>query len=141
MLRGIDPIISPGLLKILSEMGHGDEIVFGDANFPAATHARSLVRADGSGITALLGAILPLFPLDYAVDHSMVLMQYRTDMEEPAVWSKYRDLIGSQPGGDKPVSVLPKAEFYERASRAYCIVATGEREGFANLILRKGVIR
>lgn len=133
-------MISPSLLKILSEMGHGDEIVFGDGNFPAATHARRLVRADGLRITALLDAILPLFPLDYAVDYSMVLMKYRPDMEEPAVWSRYRELIESQPHGDKPASILAKPEFYERASKAYCIVATGESEGFANVIIRKGTI-
>ena len=80
MLRGINKLISPELIKILMEMGHGDEIVFGDGNFPAKSHARAnLVRADGHSITAMLDAILPLFPLDYAVDYSLVLMQYRGD--------------------------------------------------------------
>lgn len=140
MLKGISPLISPELLKILSEMGHSDEIVFGDSNFPAASLAQRLVRADGLSIPSLLEAILPLFPLDYAVDYSMVLMEYRSP-EAPAVWSKYTALTGIYPEGEKRPLVLPKPEFYARASKAYCIVATGERESFANLIIRKGVVR
>ncbi|MDR3309290.1 MAG: L-fucose mutarotase, partial [Tannerella sp.] len=100
MLKGIDPIISPELLKILAEMGHGDEIVFGDSNFPAASHAQRLVRADGHSITALLDAILPLFPLDYAVDYSAVLMAYRGD-KAPAVWTRYEERLSAYPDGDK----------------------------------------
>ncbi|MDR3194176.1 MAG: hypothetical protein LBT76_02650 [Tannerella sp.] len=140
MLKGINPIISPELLKILAEMGHGDEIVFGDSNFPAASHAQRLVRADGHRITAFLDAILPLFPLDYAVDYTAVLMAFRGD-REPAVWNRYKEKLGAWPDGDKPFLTLPKPEFYERAAAAYCVVATGESEGFANLILRKGIIR
>jgi L-fucose mutarotase len=140
MLKGISPLISPDLLKILSEMGHGDEIVFGDSNFPAASHAQRLLRADGHSITALLNAILPLFPLDYAVDYSAVLMVFRGD-NEPAVWSRYAKILNAYPDGDKQFLTLPKPEFYERAKKAYCVVATSESEGFANLIIRKGVIR
>jgi L-fucose mutarotase len=140
MLKGINPIISPALLKVLSEMGHGDEIVFGDSNFPAASHAQRLIRADGHSITALLNAILPLFPLDYAADFTAVLMVFRGD-KEPAVWNRYREILGAYPDGDKQFLTLPKPEFYERAKKAYCIVATSESEGFANLIIRKGVIR
>lgn len=140
MLKGISPLISPELLKIMMEMGHGDEIVFGDANFPSASHAQRPVRADGHAITALLDAVLPLFPLDYAVDFSAVLMAFRGD-REPAVWNEYRKKLAAHPDGDKPLLTLPKPDFYERARKAYCIVATSESEGFANLILRKGVIR
>jgi L-fucose mutarotase len=140
MLKGNSPLLSPELLKVLSEMGHGDEIVFGDSNFPAASHAQRLVRADGHSITALLEAILPFFPLDYAVDFSALLMEYRSD-KEPEVWSKYKEKLGSCPDGDKPFLTLPKPEFYERAKKAYCVVATSESEGFANLIIRKGVVK
>jgi L-fucose mutarotase len=140
MLRGIHPIISPDLLKILAEMGHGDEIVFGDSNFPAASHAQRLVRADGHRITALLEALLPLFPLDYAVDFTAVLMRYPGD-KEPDVWSRYREILCAWPDGNKALLTVPKPEFYERAQNAWCVVATSESEGFANLILRKGVIR
>jgi L-fucose mutarotase len=140
MLKGISPLISPELLKILMEMGHGDEIVFGDANFPAASHAQRLVRADGHSITDLLDAILPLFPLDYAVDYTAVLMAYRGE-EEPRVWGKYKSRLEAYPDGNKDSLILPKPQFYERATKAYCIVATSESEGFANLIIRKGVIK
>ena len=140
MLKGISPLVSPDLLKILSEMGHGAEIVFGDSNFPAASHAQRLVRADGHSITALLSAILPLFPLDYAVDYTAVLMVFRGD-KEPVVWSRYKEILSAYPDGDKQLLTLPKPEFYERAKKAYGIVATSESEGFANLIIRKGVIR
>jgi L-fucose mutarotase len=140
MLKGISPLISPELLKILAEMGHGDEIVFGDSNFPAASHAQRLVRADGHSITALLNAVLPLIPLDYAVDYTATLMVFRGD-KEPQVWSKYREILAAYPDGGKQFLTLPKPEFYERAKKAYAIVATNESEGFANLIIRKGVIR
>jgi L-fucose mutarotase len=140
MLKGISPLISPDLLKTLSEMGHGDEIVFGDSNFPAASHAQRLIRADGHSITALLEAVLPLFPLDYAVDYSAVLMVYRGD-SEPSVWSRYADILQAYPDGDKQFLTLAKLDFYERAKKAYCVVATSEAEGFANIIIRKGVIR
>ncbi|MDR2628235.1 MAG: hypothetical protein LBC40_09405 [Dysgonamonadaceae bacterium] len=142
MLIGIDKLVSPELLKTLSEMGHGDEIVFGDSNFPAASHAQRLIRADGLTITGLLDAILPLFPIDYAVDHAAVMMDYSNESNNaPAVWRRYTEILGAYPNGDKPFIKLPKPEFYDRAKKAYCVLATSESEAFANLILRKGVVR
>ena len=138
MLKGISNIISPELLKILMEMGHGDEIVFGDANFPAASHAKRLVRAEGHRITVLLDAILPLFPLDYAVDFSAVLMNGNDN--EPSVWKIYKEKLSVYPDGNKQFLVVSKPEFYERTKNAYCIVATSEAEKCANLIIRKGII-
>ena len=138
MLKGISNLISPELIKILMEMGHGDELVFGDGNFPAASHAQRLVRADGHSIPALLDAILPLFPLDYAVDFTAILMDSRNT--EPTVWKTYKDKLNAYPEGNKKFLVIPKTEFYERAQKAYCVIATGESERFANLILRKGII-
>ena len=138
MLKGISNFISPELLKILMEMGHGDELVFGDGNFPSASHAQRLIRADGHGIPAMLDAILPLFPLDYAVDFTAVLMD--SNNTEPAVWKIYKEKLGKYPDGDKKFMIIPKPEFYERAKKAYCVVATSESERFANLIIRKGVI-
>jgi len=138
MLKGISNLISPELLKILMEMGHGDELVFGDGNFPAASHAQRLVRADGHSITALLDAILPLFPLDYVVDFSAVLMD--SNGTKPSVWSVYREKLSAYPDGDKQFQVISKPDFYERTKKAYCVVATSEPERFANLIIRKGVI-
>ncbi|MDR1155598.1 MAG: fucose isomerase [Bacteroidales bacterium] len=140
MLKGIHRFISPELLKALMEMGHGDEIVLGDSNFPSASHAQHLVRSDGHRIPDLLGAILPLFPLDYAVGHAAVLMGCNGN-PQPSVWNRYREILNAYPEGDKPFSVISKIEFYQQAKSAYCIVATGESETFANIILRKGVIK
>lgn len=139
MLKGIAPVISPELLKVLSEMGHGDEIVFGDGNFPAEALGRRVVRADGLTITSLLDAVISLFPLDYVTEYSAILSQYRE--KEPAVWSGYRQILSRDAEGGKPFLVIPKPEFYERAAKAYCIVATTEKEAFANIIIRKGVVK
>ena len=140
MLIGINKLISPKLLKILMEMGHGDEIVFGDSNFPAASHAKRLIRADGHNITEMLDALLPLLPLDYAVEYSAVLMNCGDTTEMP-IWNKYKEIFNLYPNGNKRFLIIPKPEFYERAKKAYCVVATSESESFANLIIRKGVIR
>ena len=138
MLRGISRLVSPELMKIMMEMGHGDELVLGDGNFPAVSHAQRLVRADGHSITMLLDAILPLFPLDYAVDFTAIMMD--SHGTEPTIWKTYKEKTGVYPDGDKQFIVISKPEFYERAKKAYCIVATGETERFANLIIRKGII-
>ena len=138
MLKGISNLLSPELLKIMMEMGHGDELVLGDGNFPAASCAQRLVRADGHNISAMLDAILPLFPLDYTADFTAVLMNGCS--AEPAVWKIYREKLCVYPDGDKQFLVISKPEFYERAKKAYCIIATGESERFANIIIRKGVI-
>lgn len=74
MLKNISPVISPELLKILMEMGHGDELVIGDGNFPAASVAKRLVRADGHGVPELLDAVLALMPLDTYVEAPVALM-------------------------------------------------------------------
>ena len=140
MLKGINRLISPELMKILMEMGHGDEIMFGDANFPHAAFAKRLVRADGLNTPDLLKAIVALFPLDYVVDYSAILCQITAGNVQPDVWDKYDQIIRMFDHGNKGFLQLPKPDFYERAKGAYCIVATGEREKFANIILRKGVI-
>lgn len=144
MLKKISPLISPELLKILAEMGHGSELVLGDANFPAAEYGRRLIRLDGVPMVPLLDGILELFPLDYAVDAPVLLMGL-TDkakhLGEPPIWSEYRSMIDKWESKDTGIERLERFAFYERAKKAYCIVATGERASFANIILKKGVIR
>jgi L-fucose mutarotase len=141
MLKGISPVISPELLRILDEMGHGDEIVFGDANFPHESMGQITVRADGHTITKLLDAILPLFPLDTFVDEPVALMEVVPGDEqgEPDVWGEYRTIIEKYEPG-KRIEFMERFAYYERAKKAYAIVATGERERYANLLLKKGVI-
>jgi len=142
MLYGISPLISPELLKVLAEMGHGDEIVLADGNFPAASHTARLIRCDGHGVPVLLDAILKLFPLDPYVEHPAALMQVVPgDTAETPIWDEYRTIIESHTGIAEPFEQVERFAFYERAKKAYAIVATGEGALYANLILKKGVIK
>src|SRR5512144_1352212 len=94
MLKGISLLISPELIKILMEMGHGDELVIADGNFPAASVAQRLVRADGLGCPVLLDAILRLFPLDPYVEKPVALMAVVPgDPYQPIIWDDYRNII------------------------------------------------
>ncbi|MBJ6362349.1 L-fucose mutarotase [Paenibacillus sp. GCM10012307] len=141
MLIGIPKQISPELLKVLMEMGHGDEIVLSDGNFPAASHARQLVRCDGQGTAELLDAILHLFPLDQYVSQPVALMDKVVgDSVETPIWKRYQEIIAERTGQEPSFEMVERFAFYERAKSAYAIVATGEGAQYANLILKKGVI-
>ncbi len=140
MLQGISPLISPELLKILCEMGHGDEIVLADSNFPGASIGKRLVRADGLPIKALLEAILPLFVLDRYADPLLMMQVVQGDKLDPAVEADYMQVVRRyQPDAAAPVRIERNA-FYERARGAFCVVMTGELRVYGNLILKKGVI-
>src|SRR5574339_643161 len=94
MLKNISPVISPDLIKVLMEMGHGDELVIADGNFPAASIAQRLVRADGLGCTPLLDAILQIFPLDQYVEKPVALMAVVPgDPYKPVIWDEYRQVV------------------------------------------------
>ncbi len=141
MLKGISPLISPELLKVLCEMGHGDEIVFGDANFPAASMAKDAIciRADGIRLTELLPAVLDLFPLDQFDDDNFVLMSTVGDDEAPSVWGLYEEQMKAHEP-DAHFTFMERFDFYDRSKKAYAIVQTGEKEKYTNIILKKGVI-
>lgn len=143
MLKGIPDIISPELLKLLHEMGHGDDLVIGDANFPAASNARNLVRCDGHGVAVLLDAILSLFPLDDFVPHPVSLMQVASgDSTVPAVQDEIRAVVRRhEAAGDALVEQVERFAFYERARKAYAIVSTTEKKLYGCMIIKKGVIR
>ena len=141
MLKGIPSILSPELLKVLMEMGHGDELVIGDGNFPAASMAQRLVRCDGHGVPELLDAITTLFPLDTFVDAPVALMEVVPgDTTVPKIWNTYEQIIANRAGMDTKIEFVERFAFYERAKQAYCIVATGEAALYANVILKKGVV-
>ncbi len=142
MLKGIPAIISPELLKILDEMGHGDDLVIGDSNFPAASNAKRLVRADGHGVPELLDAILSLFPLDTFVEKPVSLMQVvKGDPTVPEIQERIRQVVRNHdPRGDHAVTSIERFEFYEKARQAYAIVATTEPAAYGCLIIKKGVI-
>jgi L-fucose mutarotase len=140
MLRGIPDLISPDLLKILSEMGHGDDLVLGDLNFPAASNARRLVRLDGHGTEAVLKAVLALFPLDIYVDSPVSLMKVVPgDPTVPKIQDTIRDLVRVWDQRPSAVGLVDRFDFYERAKNAYAIVATGESALYACVIVKKGV--
>ena len=141
MLKGISPVISPELLKILMEMGHGDELVIGDGNFPGAGLARNLVRLDGHGVPEVLEAILRLYPLDPYVEAPVALMQVVPgDKVETPIWDTYQALCDRSEGKPVPFEHVERFAFYERAKKAYCVVMTGETALYANIILKKGVV-
>lgn len=140
MLKGISSAISPDLLKLLCEMGHGDEIVLADSNFPGASMARHLLRADGLSVSTLLEGIAPLFPLDSYADPLIMMEVVAGDRMDPAVEADYMAVIRRhQPGAPSPVRIERHA-FYERSRDAYGILMTGETRVYGNLILKKGVI-
>lgn len=140
MLKHIPKVISPELLKVLCEMGHGDEIVIGDGNFPAAAYAQRLVRADSIGAADMLDAVLQLIPLDQYDDNNFVLMQKCAgDTADTSIWDKYAATLKQyEPAAS--VSFEERFAFYERAKKAYAVIATGEEKQYANIILKKGCI-
>lgn len=142
MLKGIPAILSPELMTIMMEMGHGDEIVLADGNFPAATMAQRLVRADGHGVPELLEAALELLPLDIYVDNPVALMQVVPgDPTKPTIWDKYREIIKASGETFSDFEFVERFAFYERARQAFAVVATSESALYANIILKKGVIK
>ncbi|MGN7453437.1 L-fucose mutarotase [Paenibacillus pasadenensis] len=142
MLKGISPLLSPELLHALRAMGHGDELVLADVNFPAASTAARLVRADGHGIPELLDAILTLLPVDtYVPQPAVVMAVVPGDPPAPAVWQQYRELLRRHERREVDIAELERFAFYERTRRAYAVVATSEAAPYGNLILTKGVVR
>ena len=141
MLKGIDPILGPELLAVLRAMGHGDEIVIADANFPAAANARRLVRADGVDAVRLAGAIAALIPLDDFVPAAAFRMAVvDAPNEVPPITAEFAAALAAG-GYAGPIEAIERQAFYARAREAYAIVASGERRLYGNLILKKGVLR
>ena len=139
MLKNVPSILSPELLKILMEMGHGDTIVIGDGNFPAAANAQRLVRLDGHGVTEILDAILKLMPLDTYVENPVSLMDNGDSENRPPIWKDYAEVIEKNEG-KKDFRLVERFQFYTEAKKAYAIIATGETAIYANIILQKGVV-
>ncbi|HON93402.1 MAG TPA: L-fucose mutarotase [Sedimentisphaerales bacterium] len=141
MLKNIPPILSPELLKVLMEMGHGDEIVLADGNFPAASVAQRLLRCDGHGVPELLEAVLKFFPLDIYVEKPVGLMAVVPgDKTQPTIWETYRTIVRNSGERFSDFEFIERFAFYERAKKAYAVVATSEKALYANVILKKGVL-
>ena len=141
MLKEVPAILSPELMFLLMSMGHGDELVIADGNFPADSHAERIVRADGLSATTIVEAVLQFLPIDTFVDDPAVVMQpVDPDAPEPVIWEEFRRLLEAGEGRAIPLTSIERYEFYDRAKDAYGIVATGETALYANLILKKGVV-
>ena len=144
MLKVVPSVLSPQLLKVLAEMGHGDEIVIADGNFPAESMGKNavVVRADGHGVPEILDAVLQMMPLDQYVPHPAALMEVVPgDKCIPVIWNQYRSILEKRREDPSAVEMMERFAFYERAKKAYAIVATGETAIYANILLKKGVVK
>ena len=142
MLKGISSVISPELLKILDEMGHGDELVISDGNFPGSSVGQRCVRLDGHGGAEIMAGVIDLFPLDTFVQAPLAVMEVPKGMfpdDQAPIWQEFRkiaekDLPGAQ------FEFMEHEAFIDRCRKAYCVVQSGEKALYANIILRKGVV-
>ncbi|MCE0492413.1 L-fucose mutarotase [Vibrio salinus] len=140
MLKGINPIISPELLKTLSEMGHGDELVLADAHFPGHKIHHRVLRMDGISIDMLLDGITPLFEFDSYADAPLIMMDAVVGDElDPKVEGKYMDAIRKYTQDELNLQRIERFAFYERAKKAFAVVVTGETAKYGNIIIKKGV--
>ena len=148
MLKGISPLISPELLKILAEMGHGDTICFADGNYPAEANARAggckIVRLDGQPIVPLLSAVLEVFPLDENTEKPATLMAKQPcdkELETP-IWDEFAACLeAADRRGASAMGFADRFDFYDLSKKCYCIVQTGEGALYANIMLKKGVVK
>ncbi|MBN2703925.1 MAG: L-fucose mutarotase [Pontiellaceae bacterium] len=140
MLKGINPIISPDLLKILAEMGHGDEIVLSDAHFPGHTFCpKNVLRGDGLQIPDLLEGIIPLFELDSYSDPLIMMAAVEGDQLDPQLEADYMAAIRKHAPSAPAPKRIGRFEFYDRAEKAFACVVTGTTAKYGNIILKKGV--
>lgn len=142
MLRKIPANLSPELVKTLMEMGHGDEILLADANFPGHHLHPRTIRADGLGIPELLRSVLELMPLDRYSSYQVALMQTVGDDPRPPVWDVYEQIWteAEQEAGPVAVKTIERMAFYEHTPSVHTVVLTGETALYGNLILKKGVL-
>jgi L-fucose mutarotase len=141
VLKGIPAILSPELVSVLMAMGHGDELVIADGNFPSASVARRLLRADGHPVPPLLDAILQFFPLDPYVPRAVALMALVPgDTAKTVIWDEYRGIIRRHDASFRDFEMVERFAFYERARSAYAVLATSETALYANIILKKGIV-
>lgn len=139
MLKKIPYNLSSDLVKILMDMGHGDEIVIADGNFPARACAQRLIQSPGNGVNSILRSILELFPVDTYVEQPIYLMQHGPEVEIPEIWGDFEQTIKNS-GEQFNVNYLDRYTFYDQAKKAFAIISTSDQQLYANIILKKGVI-
>jgi L-fucose mutarotase len=143
VLKGIPPILSPELLKVLCEMGHTDELTIGDGNFPGHTYGKKVIRLDGHGVPEVLDAILQVFPLDTYVDKPITLMSVvKGDTAKTPIWDTYKAIVAKHDSrGAECFEEIDKWEFYDKTKeKSTVVIMTGETAIYANVILKKGVV-
>ena len=142
MLKGLDPLLSADLLYVLRAMGHGDELVIVDANFPATTMGKRVVRLDGVSATRALEAVLSVVPLDDFVDEPCARMEVVDDPDAvPEVCTEFQKIVDRAENSRFPLAKLERFAFYERARAAFALVQTGETRLYGNVLLKMGVVR
>lgn len=141
MLIGLNPLLSPDLLHALRSMGHGDDIVLADANYPAASSTSRVIRLDGITAADALEAVLSIMPLDAFVDDSAISMENAAEPSVlPNVVQEFQRIINVKADAPQEIVQVERFDFYRRARDAYAIIQTGETRHFGNLILKKGVL-
>lgn len=146
MLKNLDPLLNADILHALSSMGHGDELVICDANFPGDSVARQTVlgkvlRMDGVSAPRAVRAVLSVLPLDTYIDHPASRMEVVGEPDMlPAVQREAQAEVNAGEGREVPFASIERFAFYERARKAYCVIATGEERGYGCFVLTKGVI-
>lgn len=146
MLKGISKLLTGDLLKALCDMGHGDTLVIADANFPADSVAKRLIRYPGIDGATLLEAMAEIFPLDTYVDAPAEVMDLTDSdkaagMPTPVIWGTYTEVLQKHYDADVQLGLLERFAFYEKAKNAYLVIQTGEERQYGNLLLSKGVVK
>lgn len=148
MLKNISKLLTGDMLKVLSDMGHGDVLILADANFPAEKTAKTtstgkLIRCPGIDAAAIFEAFSDLFPVDFAYCDTAAAVMDLTDgdkasgMEDPEVWAVFEEILHrNYPDGK--LTRMERNAFYEAANKAYCVIQTGEERLYGNLLLVKG---
>jgi L-fucose mutarotase len=146
VLKNLDPLLSADVLHALRAMGHGDELVICDANFPGDSVAREsvlgkLLRLDGVDAPTAIRAILSVLPLDTFVDDPALRMEVVGEPNTiPAVQREAQAEVNAAEGRELPFASIERFAFYERAKKAYCVIATGEQRGYGCFVFKKGVL-
>jgi len=141
MLKGIDPLLGGDLLKILDDMGHGDQLLLVDRNYPAAASGKPVIRLGEVGVLRAAKAILSVYPLDSFIDHPLERMEVEDDPNKTtSLQDDVLALAKNTEERDLEYGVIPRLNFYERAKQAYAVVHTLETQPYGCFILHKGVI-
>ena len=146
MLKNLDPLLNADILHALRSMGHGDELVICDANFPGDSVARqsvlgNVLRLDGVSAPRAIRAVLSVMPLDTFIEHPASRMEVVGEPHTiPSVQREAQVEVNSAEGRDVPFASIERFAFYERARKAYCVIATGEARGYGCFVFTKGVL-